>query len=137
MALGCPVCSTISIFERRTPEVDLWRCPSCGHCFSDINSIKALEEYSPEYYEVTHRNFFKNPNLTLFKTISQFIMQNKPNSSLIDVGCGNGNFLKFIHKKNRQFNNEVQHLGEQKGRCYPKCLCQRTTNILPWTKENS
>jgi ZIP family zinc transporter len=37
----------------------------------------------------------------------------------------------------RQFNNEVQHLGEQKRRCYPKCLCQRTTNILPWRKENS
>jgi len=37
----------------------------------------------------------------------------------------------------RRFNNEVQHLGEQKRRCYPKCLCQRTTNILPWTKENS
>jgi SAM-dependent methyltransferase len=100
MALGCPVCSTISIFERRTPEVDLWRCPSCDHCFSDINSIKAIEEYSSEYYELTHRNWFKNPNIALFETISQFIIQNKPNSSLIDVGCGNGNFLKFIHKKN-------------------------------------
>jgi hypothetical protein len=47
---------------------------------------------------------------------------------------------KYFEEKEvtvRQFNNEVQHLGEQKRRCYPKCLCQRTTNILPWTKENS
>ena len=45
--------------------------------------------------------------------------------------------LKLVDEFARQFNNEVQHLGEQKRRCYPKCLCQRTTNILPWTKENS
>jgi len=35
-----------------------------------------------------------------------------------------------FHGKCRQFNNEVQHLGEQKRRCYPKCLWKNNTNIL-------
>ena len=35
-------------------------------------------------------------------------------------------YLKF-----RQFNSEVQHLGEQEGLCYPKCLCQNNTSIYP------
>ncbi len=30
--------------------------------------------------------------------------------------------------KNRQFNNEVQHLGKQKGKCYPKWLWKNTSN---------
>ena len=30
--------------------------------------------------------------------------------------------IKELKSKGRQFNNEVQHLGEQKGSCYPKCL---------------
>jgi SAM-dependent methyltransferase len=101
VSLRCPVCSTISSVERRTSEVDLWRCPSCDHCFSNVDSISSLEKYSSEYYEVTHRNWFENPNIALFETICQFIIQNKPNASLIDLGCGNGNFLKYLHKKNR------------------------------------
>ena len=35
------------------------------------------------------------------------------------------NLAKNVKRKNigsRQFNNEVQHLGEQKGKCYLKCL---------------
>src|SRR3989338_911673 len=27
------------------------------------------------------------------------------------------------------FNNEVQHLGKQKGKCYPECLWKTNTNI--------
>jgi FkbM family methyltransferase len=86
-------------------------------------------------------------------TFSSFLM---PNSQVIDTGDGNSvqrveicevksldSIAKVLKSKYqarnifRQFNNKVQHLGEQKRRCYPKCLCQRTTNILPWTKENS
>ena len=37
-------------------------------------------------------------------------------------------FRIFKYFLNRQFNNEVQHLGEQKGSCYPKCLWEN--NII-------
>lgn len=37
----------------------------------------------------------------------------------------------------RQFNSEVQHLGKQKGLCYPKWLCQNHTNIYPKKNGNS
>jgi len=100
MALKCPVCNSGSIFERQTASIDLWRCPSCDHCFSDIDSIGEFEEYSPEYLENTHQNWFKNPNVALFEIINQFIRQNNTSASLVDVGCGNGAFLKYIHNKN-------------------------------------
>ncbi|MGH7275368.1 MAG: hypothetical protein ACREIQ_13105 [Nitrospiria bacterium] len=35
------------------------------------------------------------------------------------------NYAVGINNIDRQFNNEVQHLGERKGKCYPKCLCQK------------
>ncbi|MBI5491884.1 MAG: hypothetical protein HY893_03000 [Deltaproteobacteria bacterium] len=37
-------------------------------------------------------------------------------------------FIKFVKDQFallRRFNSEVQHLGEQEGRCYPKWLCQK------------
>ena len=43
------------------------------------------------------------------------------------------NLAKNVKSKNigvRQFNNEVQHLGEQKGKCYLKCLWEKRYNHL-------
>ena len=37
---------------------------------------------------------------------------------------------------NRKFNNEVQHLGEQKGKCYLKCLWEKDIIIWAWKKES-
>jgi SAM-dependent methyltransferase len=100
MTLRCPICDSESAFERRAASIDLWRCPSCDHCFSDVSTIGEPEDYSPEYLEMAHRNWFENPNIALFETIRQIIMHYKPGASLIDVGCGNGAFLKYIRNKN-------------------------------------
>ena len=99
MGLTCPVCSAESVLERQTVEADLWRCPSCDHCFSDIDSIGPLEDYSSRYFEETHGAWFRNPNVALFDAISTFIVQNKPGASLIDLGCGNGDFLRHLRRK--------------------------------------
>ena len=103
MSLRCPVCNSESAFERRAASIDLWRCPSCDHCFSDISTVGEPEDYSPEYIEMTHRNWFQNPNLKLFENIRQIIAHYKPKASVIDVGCGNGAFLKYIRNKNAEF----------------------------------
>ena len=45
--------------------------------------------------------------------------------------------LQYKEIIRRQFNNEVQHLGQQKGSCYPKCLWENTTDRLPWMSGKS
>jgi hypothetical protein len=38
-------------------------------------------------------------------------------------------FISFDESINRRFNNEVQHLGEQGGSCYPECSWEPHTAI--------
>ena len=44
----------------------------------------------------THRNWFMNPNTSLFKTILDTIIPPR-GASLLDVGCGDGAFLRYLH----------------------------------------
>jgi 2-polyprenyl-3-methyl-5-hydroxy-6-metoxy-1,4-benzoquinol methylase len=98
MSLPCPVCGAASILEYRHPEADLYRCPDCEHCFANTDSIDKPEEYDAEYYEIKHRNWFENPDIVLYESIYSFITM-LPNASVIDVGCGRGDFLKHLHRK--------------------------------------
>jgi SAM-dependent methyltransferase len=100
MELICPICNAVGAFECKTSEADLWRCPNCDHCFTDISSVETPEDYDNEYFQVTHRNWFENPNTALFEGVSKFIAHYKPDASLIDVGCGNGAFLKYVRNRN-------------------------------------
>jgi len=45
--------------------------------------------------------------------------------------------LPFLtpRKGNPSFNNEVQHFGEQKGNCYPKCIWKKDISILVEMRE--
>jgi 2-polyprenyl-3-methyl-5-hydroxy-6-metoxy-1,4-benzoquinol methylase len=95
--LPCSVCEATSLLERRIPDAALYRCPSCGHCFSALDSIHNFEEYDIEYYEEMHKRWFTHPNYSLFKYIESF-MREINLSSVIDVGCGKGDFLKYIKK---------------------------------------
>lgn len=98
--LNCPVCHGASFLGQNTSDAIVWRCPACDHCFSDIQSIKAHEDYSQDYYDITHRNWFANPDEGLFEKICSFIKTHKLNDSLLDIGCGNGNFLRYLSQKN-------------------------------------
>ena len=40
----------------------------------------------------------------------------------------NEELLESVEILRHQFNNEVQHLGQQEGSCYPKCLWENTTS---------
>jgi len=99
MALNCPVCGNLSKFESHHPETKLYRCPDCDHCFSDTNSILEYEQYDLDYYEVTHRNWFLNPNLDLFELVYRFIKNQKTDATVLDIGCGKGQFLKYLYQK--------------------------------------
>ena len=93
--LTCPICTHDSGFEQRCRDADLYRCPECDHCFSDLSSLRAVEEYTPEYFE---KNWFQKGNTQLFETIAMTIASHKEKASVLDAGCGNGAFLRYLHE---------------------------------------
>ena len=94
--LCCPICAAPSAVEHRLDDLTLCRCPECDHCFTDLNSIDSMEQYAPGYFEEEHRNWFLHPNLALYEKLTRIILEHKPYAAILDVGCGNGNFLRYL-----------------------------------------
>lgn len=97
--LNCPVCGTASAFEQSCREADLYRCPQCDHCFSDPASLSTVEDYAPEYFDQRHKNWFEHPNLSLFDTLGRIIAKHNQKASVLDLGCGRGDFLRHLRRK--------------------------------------
>ena len=93
MNIQCPVCGEAAKFVYQHPEARIFRCPKCTHAFSDPASVR-MELYSDDYYQESHRNWFANPNYELFEWIEHQIPSDC--KSLIDVGCGRGQFLDYL-----------------------------------------
>ncbi len=94
MTLPCPVCGTAAAFDARHPEADLYRCPACGHCFSDPSG--APETYDPSYFRDAHRNWFAHPDYAMFGRIERAIGQPR---AILDVGCGIGDLLAYLRPR--------------------------------------
>jgi SAM-dependent methyltransferase len=88
----CPVCGSPARVIATHPEGDLYRCGGCTHCFSDPN-ITEMPTYPPEYFEIEHQRWFANPNTGLFSKIAARFPKG---ASILDAGCGRGDFLKFV-----------------------------------------
>lgn len=95
----CPVCKGERPLYAELLEVNLYFCENCCHRFTDPDSISSKEDYSPEYYDKKHRRWFENPDVRLFEFIFQQIERLKPDASVLDVGCGNGAFLKYLRNR--------------------------------------
>lgn len=96
-SVPCPVCGAEAPFAYHHPEARIHRCTRCTHAFSDPASIKGEELYSPEYYEVAHRNWFTHPNFPLFRWIERQLPANV--KTVIDAGCGKGQFLDYLRQR--------------------------------------
>jgi SAM-dependent methyltransferase len=96
----CTICGTQGIMEGKIDDANLYRCPSCSHCYTEIDSIMVHEKYDESYFDEEHSNWFNNPNLPLFEKLAEIINKDNPDGSVIDLGCGNGDFLKFLRKSN-------------------------------------
>jgi 2-polyprenyl-3-methyl-5-hydroxy-6-metoxy-1,4-benzoquinol methylase len=103
VALSCTVCGGATRLERALPDVDVHRCLACDHCFSDLSRAPTKEVYGPEYYVETHRNWFENPNIELFETIHRSIFSANKDAAILDVGCGKGDLLKYLHSRNPRY----------------------------------
>lgn len=102
----CPICAGIEV-ELDDERLFVFRCVQCGHIFTKI-PFEQQVSYAEDYYFEKHRRWFENPDLSLFqKILSGLNVSNDPRKSLLDVGCGKGDFLRFARKSNP----EIQLVG--------------------------
>jgi 2-polyprenyl-3-methyl-5-hydroxy-6-metoxy-1,4-benzoquinol methylase len=78
------------------PEAQLFRCRKCSHAFTRPDSICVPERYEASYYEIDHKRWFEHPNIELFERILAVV---NPGASVVDIGCGRGDFLRYAHAK--------------------------------------
>lgn len=100
MTVECPICRNSSKTILKESRLSLYRCNSCLHTFTVIPKEK--EKYNDDYFLKTHKNWFNNPNYRLFDFIYKKLLKLLSNEQiqLLDVGCGKGDFLKYIAAKN-------------------------------------
>lgn len=90
--MECKICNSNNI-RLLDSRLRLYKCKNCTHEFS-FPLID--EEYKEDYFKQEHKNWFDNPNYELFDLIFKNTMSN---GSLIDVGSGTGDFLKYLKEK--------------------------------------
>jgi len=101
--MKCPVCENDSrVFD---PEMHLYRCDHCRHRFTKLPK-DMQEKYDDSYFEGNHSNWFENPDFKLFEKVEGAIGKAGKNKGvhLLDVGCGRGDFLKWIHGRRPDWN---------------------------------
>ncbi len=90
----CPVCNSEEVRLYLKQSEKIFCCDKCSHVYSDPSARIGAEHYDINYYQEAHRNWFANPNLSLFSWI---VHQISPKyRSLLDAGCGKGAFLRFV-----------------------------------------
>ena len=95
MNVPCPICQSPSAFFAHHPETDLYRCRRCTHAFSHLEAMQEFERYDDNYYDTAHKRWFNHPNTALFERIAKAI---PPGASVLDAGCGQGDFLRYLRK---------------------------------------
>jgi len=90
--LTCPICNAPASFMAKHPEAHLYRCKVCSHPFSDPGSVDE-ERYEGEYFASHHKRWFDHPNTPLFDRIADALPHG---ASVLDVGCGRGDFLRYL-----------------------------------------
>ncbi len=91
----CPICNSENT-KIRDREIGVYECLKCTHVFTVITG-NPLTPYTEEYYNNKHKNWFEHPDVRLFrKIVKQLDLENNQGKSLIDVGCGKGDFLKYV-----------------------------------------
>jgi len=102
--MQCGICGDGSSAVLEQKSLGLYRCGNCGHVFKEISETDR-ERYGDAYFSDTHKNWFNNPDYALFDFIYNEILKIKGNGKIkiLDIGCGNGNFLKFLKGKDGRF----------------------------------
>jgi len=98
----CNICNSNQSVHISDLSKKLYRCEDCDHIFVLIDDAYSTDTiYADEYFESAHKNWFKYPNYTLFEYIRQSVLKrlDKHDFKLLDVGCGRGDLLSYLRKK--------------------------------------
>jgi len=98
--MPCPICKTDTCIS--DTKMYLYSCKSCHHTFTKLPA-GMQETYEGEYFEEDHKNWFENPNFQLFKNIEAELGKYR-DINLLDVGCGKGDFLLWLHDRHPEWN---------------------------------
>jgi len=117
MSIKCSVCRDASSVKLEDKHLFLYRCGACGHVFKNIPEEKK-EKYDESYFSKMHKNWFNNPDYLLFEFIRKEVVRLAGTRSLrvLDVGCGKGDFLKYLKKRNPKLELHGIDLIDN---CYP------------------
>ena len=113
-SIYCKVCKSDSCFRYDHPDVSIFECTNCKHSFSMIKPECQQESYTSTYFEKTHKNWFENPNYKLFRSISTATISQDSSITLLDVGCGNLDFLSYLTKRYQNLQLTGIDLSSQK-----------------------
>jgi len=58
--------------------------------------MRRMEQYDASYFESTHGNWFRHPHIWLFEMLHARLSRLGPNASILDIGCGRGDFLRWL-----------------------------------------
>lgn len=72
----------------------MYRCSACTHCFTRLDTV-SLQDYRDNYFHKDHKQWFEHPNFKLFERIAETIPKG---ASVLDAGCGRGDFLRHLRK---------------------------------------
>lgn len=101
--MACPLCGSLSRQRKKTEKCIVSTCKTCRHEYTLETEIFSQEQYSNDYYEVTHKKWFENPQLDMFRMLADCIAVYYPNTNLnitlLDAGCGKGDFLKYLSER--------------------------------------
>lgn len=103
----CTICYETDTFLRNK-KMSLYKCNSCNHTFTVIPRGEE-ETYSEDYFINVHKNWFAYPDFDLFERVfnnSKKILGNEK-VKMVDVGCGQGTFLKHILNTYKSENPEL------------------------------
>lgn len=100
--LKCPVCSSaVKQILFKVPCATVSNCAHCSHTFSHNVECSPSEIYIEDYFKIHHKNWFENPNYALFNRLEALLLREfgKKDISVLDVGSGNGDFLRHLHSR--------------------------------------